>query len=271
MRFLKGGLRFFLVTAGIVVLTSFSIDASDALRGSQTALSLFADKATQSECPQGSALVELLDTRLCIDIYENSVAEACPVQQPVGPLDTKQNIDTAGCTSVSQSDVMPWTQVTYHQAKTLCAKRDMRLPSADEWYEGALGTPDAGVCNVAGTAASTGAYTECVSARGMYDAVGNMWEWVDAEAVDGQYQQRSLPPSGYVTTADGAGIALTTTESPDELHGNDYFWSDAQGTYGVIRGGFYGSEDDAGMFATHMKIENSFAGVATGFRCVKNM
>lgn len=271
MKLVKGGVRFFLVTVGIVMLTSFTIDATDTLRGSQSALSFLAGSALEEGCPEGTTQVDLSGKSICIDMYENSVGEGCGVKNPTVSLETKANIETESCQAVSVPKAIPWTQVTYHQAKELCVKKGMRLPSALEWYEAALGTPDSEACNTDGSLTKTGSYTGCVSSRGIYDAVGNVWEWVDGEVVDGMYGNRTLPEDGYVQEVDIAGVATVTGGQESELYNSDYFWSDAEGTYAVIRGGFHGSRADAGLYSVHAKIEPSFAGTATGFRCVGDL
>ncbi len=271
MRWVLKPLRWIFVSVGIIVLTTFSIDATDALRGSQSAMSIFARNATESACPEGMSKVDLASGALCIDLYENSIGEACPVAAPSSLMDTKANIDATTCTSVSAPDVSPWTYVSFHQAKTLCAARGARLPTALEWYEAALGTPDNGACNTNGGGAQVGSHSDCVSARGMYDMVGNVWEWIDGEVVDGNFDGKPVPTEGYVMEVDGAGVAIATDRNASDLYNKDYFWSDTAGTYAVMRGGFYGSGSDGGVYAVHAKTAASFASAATGFRCVMNI
>ena len=39
----------------------------------------------------------------------------------------------------------------------------------------------------------------------------------------------------------------------------------------MIRGGFYGSEDDAGLYTANTSVETSFASQGVGFRCVEDI
>lgn len=272
MKFLRGGIRLVLVTVGVIMLTSFTIDATDSLKTSQSALSLFATSQLAEKCPTGTVQIDLVDGGICMDIYENSVGADCGIKEPVVGLETNANIAIDGCMPESKPGAAPWVHVSYHQAKTLCAKKGMRLPSANEWYESALGTPDQySECNTDGGLQETGKHKKCVSSRGVYDSVGNVWEWVDGVVQNGLYEGRTVPLKGYVTEADTAGIALQTDLAATALFGKDYFWSSASGTYAIMRGGFHGSQEDAGVYATHMNVTPSFAGAATGFRCVKSL
>ena len=87
--------------------------------------------------------------------------------------------------AVSLPSVMPAANVTWFQAQEACANAGKRLPTSAEWQVGANGTPDAGPdngstdCNSnTGSATPTGARASCVSARGAFDMVGNLDEWV---------------------------------------------------------------------------------------------
>ena len=87
--------------------------------------------------------------------------------------------------AASLPSTIPSTHITWFQAQAACANADKRLPSSAEWQVGANGTPDAGPdngitqCNSAsGQLVGTGSRSACVSARGAFDMVGNVEEWV---------------------------------------------------------------------------------------------
>jgi len=261
--------RSFAVIVGIIVLTSFTIDATDALNGSQSALSIFAKKVAETGCPSGMVQLDFADRSLCIDVYENSFAETCPHVRPGSAADTQRNVNDVDCSSVSQSKAIPAVFVTFHQAQNFCARRGGRLPNSYEWYDAALGTPDVNNgCNLNGSLTGAGVYEQCISARGAYDMIGNAWEWVDGQVVDGVLDGVALPPNGYVSEADRAGVAVRTENSPNELFNKDYFWSLPRGSLVMMRGGFYSSGTDGGLYSIHADIEPSFTSTAVGFRCV---
>lgn len=267
--FFKRSLQFISVTLGIIFLTSFSIDATDTLRGSQTALGILAKNMTDDSCQDGMVLVEKSDRSFCIDIYEASLSEGCIIKNPASINDTAHNMAQKNCLPVSVAGQLPWTAVARPQAAELCAKAGKRLPTAEEWFLGALGTSDGSVCNLDGELHKTGEFNDCVSGVGAFDMVGNVWEHTSETVVDGVYQGRKLPPAGYISLVDESGVALETGVEPSVIYHDDYFWSRESGYFTLIRGGFYGSGTDGGVYTAHAQTDQNFASGAIGFRCVK--
>lgn len=269
---LKNGARYIAVTVGIILLTSFSIDATDTLRGSQTALGIFADKVLQDSCPKDMVLIEGETHRFCLDIYEASPSTDCSYQKPGNVSETAVNISDADCLAVSTIDAVPWTFVAKSQAEQLCAKSQKRLPTAAEWYQGSLGTPDnRTVCNLASDLSMTGSWLDCRSGFGIYDMIGNVWELIAVSVNNGVYDNRTIPNEGFVDEVDDAGIATMTISEPNDIYNQDYFWSSSEGQVVMMRGGFYGSRSDGGIYATHAQSNQNFASAAVGFRCAKSL
>lgn len=93
--------------------------------------------------------------------------------------------------------MLPTTNVTYGQAEKLCAKRNKRLCSEQEWQRAATGPEnfpygyggrfESGRCNtpqLVGAAwvggrslAPSGAFSKCSNGYGLHDMIGNVWEW----------------------------------------------------------------------------------------------
>jgi formylglycine-generating enzyme required for sulfatase activity len=265
--------RFLFVGVGIIILTSFGIDAADTITGSQTALGILAKKVTNSQCPKEMLEYQIGERKMCVDIYEVGVGESCLFLEPKSNKDTAINEANPKCQAVSKEAGMPWTFVALPQAKALCAKAGKRLPSALEWYMAALGTPDnLDVCNLSGGAVNqTGESPDCHSGVGAKDMIGNVWEWVDSDINDAMLDGRGLPLEGYVSEVDQGGVATLTSLSPSVVFNEDYFWAGSFGRYAMMRGGFYGSKSDGGLYAVHAKTEGTFASGAVGFRCVKDL
>lgn len=265
--------RIFLVVLASVLLTSFTIDATDTFRTSQTALGILAAKVTEASCPSGMVEVAGETNSFCVDEYEVGVGEDCVIAKPNSAKDTAANAADADCEPVSEAGVSPWTNVAQPQAVAICAKVGKRLPTAKEWYLAALGTPDnQELCNLTnGSVAESGAWSSCRSGAGAFDMVGNVWELVEGRVSDAVYDGRGLPVEGYVAEINEAGVAYQTQTEPNVVYNGDYFWSGSYGQYVMMRGGFYGSRNDGGVYAVHAKTEPSFASASVGFRCVVNL
>lgn len=267
--------RWLLVTVGVIVLTSITVDATLSPSGiSQSALGILASRAVPEEqCPEGMVLVASSEQKLCVDIFEASPGNDCPTIPVQNALDTRANIAAGACSASSASGMLPWGFATFHQAKELCAKAGKRLPTSEEWYAFSLGTPDEkgnATCNIKSETLRAGKEEDvCVNSYGVHDAIGNAWEWTDATVVNGLYKDTALPESGYVVSADQHGLAtLTQNDAANPDFRSDYFWSEKEGEFGILRGGFYGSGSDAGLYSVHAKTPLSFASGAIGFRCV---
>lgn len=272
IKWLRSSARFILVTVGIVLMTSFTIDATDTFRDSQTALGILTTKMVEGSCPADMALIDSGDERFCLDLYEASPSKNCIYTKPGNINETAINISDADCMAISVPKATPWTFVAWSQAEQLCAKNQKRLPTASEWYRGGLGTPDStDNCNLSGELAVTGKYSSCHSGVMAYDMIGNVWEYINGDVVDGIYNERTLPREGYVELVDDSGIATQTRDQPNVIYNQDYFWSQSTGEFIMMRGGFYGSRSDGGIYATHAQSNKNFASAAVGFRCVKSL
>lgn len=265
----KNGVRFLLVTVGIVVLTSLSIDATDMLQGSQSALGILADRTTGG-CPDGMTPVNSQGERFCIDMYEAGVGEDCPILSPGVSIESAQNLNNASCVPVSVENKKPWTNVARHQADALCARVGKRLPTSAEWYSAALGTPDSGDCNSEGALRNT-SESSCRSGAGAFDMIGNAWELVSSVVVDGVADGVVLASEGYVTKIDENGFPTESSDASEPIFNNDYVWTEPEGEFAVMRGGYYGGGDDSGVYAFHAKIDVNFSSNAIGFRCVQSI
>ncbi len=261
-----------MVICGALVVTALGIDASDTLTGrSGTMLGqLVGSTATEGVCPEGMIQVQAPTTFTCVDIYEASPGDSCAAINSRNPISFGEILADVSCSATSVSDSVPWRYVTREQAALACARSGKRLPTVQEWYQVALGTPDdENLCNIAtGELSESGTFSECISAAGIYDAVGNVWEWTTADVFNATYDGRPLPMEGFVTQVDSFGVAVATANKKNDFT-NDYFWSEPEGVFGMIRGGFYGSHEDAGVYAVQAATKPSTLGAAIGFRCVK--
>jgi formylglycine-generating enzyme required for sulfatase activity len=282
LRFILKALQTFLVITGAILLSTLAINAADSLKNPSSSLlaGALSSIVKTSNCPVGMVYVGAPKGGYCIDAYEASAGETCAYHVPGNQSETRANLDFATCLPASAKGAIPWRNVSQDQAAAACAKAGKRLPTNEEWFFAALGTPDpsenfgSSGCNVnknwgAPDAGKTGAGADCVSPLGAYDMIGNVWEWVGETAKEGKYANSPLPEAGYVKGSDEKGIPSETGADADENYHRDRFWLVKTGTRGMFRGGFFGSGADAGVYTLHAEMSPSFVGTAVGFRCVK--
>jgi hypothetical protein len=162
--------------------------------------------------------------------------------------------------AVSLPGVTPSAFITWFQAQQACKNAGKRLPSNAEWQAAVAGTPDPGPdngttdCNTNSTlkAALTGSRRSCVSARGAFDMVGNLSEWV------ADWMPRS--------TVCGAW-------SPDVSLMGDFQCLAGAATTGepgaLLRGGGFLNGSDAGPLTVLGFLEPSAWDSVFGFRCAR--
>jgi formylglycine-generating enzyme required for sulfatase activity len=166
--------------------------------------------------------------------------------------------------AVSIAGVKPARALTWFQAVAACENARKRLPSNGEWQAAVQGTPDPGpdddatTCNTTNDGAAnepvlTGSRAACVSSRGAFDMVGNLFEWVEdwvPRSVGFGAWNAGVSPTGDTQGLDGAA----TTGEPGAF----------------LRGGNFGSGTSAGPLSILAGIEPSRSGDSgIGFRCAR--
>lgn len=225
---------------------------------------------------------------LCVDLYESSVweisaddallirevqrgriAEASELVD-AGAKPRGANVDDygddcpttgQGCANlyaVSIPGVLPAQHTSWFQALQACTNSGKRLLTNAEWQAAAMGTPDPGTDN--GTSdcainspalARTGQREDCVSARGAYDMVGNLNEWVADWTTNSNMCTNWTTEAGYPGndgTCWGQPPVGAALPSP------------------ILRGGSHADGLGAGVFAT---FSGSPSRGGIGFRCAR--
>jgi hypothetical protein len=259
--------KILVVICGSVLLTTVVIEASDTLYGSGGSLMARLISYEEPVCPMGMTHMPAALTFTCVDTFEASAGPSCVTADPANQFDTELNLARKECLPVAEEYNVPWRYITREQAAIACVRAGKRLPTAGEWYQFSLGTTPEG-CNINSLdVSSSNMYSACMSAAGVFQTVGNVWEWVQDDVIEGRYNDRNLPESGFIQQVDKNGVATLTNETLDKASG--YLWMNKEGSYGMIRGGFYGSKADAQVYTVHAQTPPTFLGNGLGFRCVK--
>lgn len=267
------GLKEIIVVIIAVVLTTLGIKASDGYFGSE-------GSKNTGPCSDDMVFITSPTGGFCIDKYEASPSEKCSNSEPLSQEDTRTNLNYKECSAVSVAGKKPWRNISQNQAVMACAKSGKRLPTNKEWFQASLGTPDLDSgwqeddCNVkknwADNPGATGSGQNCISSAGVYDMVGNVWEWIDGTIADGKFEDAELPESGYIAGVDANSMPIKTDkDNKDANYYNDYFWIKKSGIRTIARGGYWDNGEDAGQYAIYAVPDAAFAGSGVGFRCVK--
>ena len=273
-KILRLGERMVIIIA-VIAITAVVVKAVDQRRSED-----ITGNTGEDGCPSDMVFVPSAIGGFCLDKYEASAGDSCPISEPASQSDSRLNIDSSGCVPLSQSGAMPWRFISQNQAAQACAKAGKRLATNKEWQQAAWATPDPAAgwgpddCQVDSNwpdqPGKTGQAAHCKSSTGAYDMIGNVWEWVDETTDDGEIEGRQLPAGGYVLGVDKDGLPTETRpDAGDENYYFDYFWLKDSGVRGIARGGYWDNKEEAGQYALYAVAPPSYAGTGVGFRCAK--
>ncbi len=161
--------------------------------------------------------------------------------------------------ALSLPGVTPSAHMTWFQAQQACKNARKRLPTNAEWQAAVAGTPNPGPddgvtdCATAGVVlVPSGSRSECVSTDGVFDMVGNNWEWV-ADWVPLSTTTGSWP--GSVDSTGDYQLFVGASESGEPA--------------ALLRGGGQGNGAQAGPLAIVAGYGPSATANTVGFRCAR--
>lgn len=254
-----------------ITITALAVRAADDW---STHSWLAAVGSSAGSCGDHEVMLVLACKQVCLDQYEASANENCPLQAVASGPDNDTNLAVSGCAATTKPAAMPLRFASYSQASQYCAQAGKRLPTPKEWHQAVEPLSEQQGCNVTARppqirpAGANG----CATAANVYDLVGNVWEWVDAEVVQGSYQGRTVPASGYITLIDTSGVVVEThPTSSSPTFDTAYAWVREASVGGIVKGGFYGSGNDAGRYAQQVGLPLDTQTAGIGFRCIRDL
>lgn len=176
--------------------------------------------STPAACPVGMSPVPSESSEYCISTYEVTVTEGVATSEP-GVMSTTGLTYFEALEICAATPAMSETgeKLGYQRLATLQEWEDAgdgvigeggtRFPWGDEFDATKCATQDENGDQVLASAVPNGTYPDCVSVFGVYDQIGNEWEWSDPGIlVDEVGFLEARAAEGVVLRVEGSAIYL---------------------------------------------------------------
>jgi hypothetical protein len=191
------------------------------------------DTGWTGPCPPRMVLMK----DFCIDPFENTL-DAEDLASALGPYDQSDVWPDTSTTAVALPllGMIPTVDLSWYQAYGACLATGKHLCTVTEWQtacgEGMLPWGESPlpeeVCAIPAADGTTewtelqptGSLSECRSPEGVYDQIGNAWEWADPESVvDGVPQAAKLGGAFYAGPGNAGCQIPPMLDHPPEFSG----------------------------------------------------
>ncbi|MDP3026764.1 MAG: SUMF1/EgtB/PvdO family nonheme iron enzyme [Nanoarchaeota archaeon] len=271
--------------------------------GSNVSLNNLSWEYQRIQCSGNMSYINKLNG-YCIDQYEASMQSSNSTAMG-NSTDVANRNAPGSMPAASKPFSVPWVGISANSARTACTNAGKHLCTSEEWLAAAningivynlptgaatataipSGASDSAACNtyeaadcdsqsmnssyvigVGGDACNTGNKTSCVSVEGVYDMVGNVWEWTN-ETVGYSKPCEPVGTAGYCYW--NSTNFINTTNSATAVYGNDgvYFLANTVSGYAVLRGGRWEYGARAGPFCAGLGDAPTDTNNYIGFRC----
>lgn len=168
-------------------------------------------RAQGGRCPEGMVPVPTFGPSVCVEPYEARLDHATTKGAPA----------PQGIHHASAAGQLPSEHVSYRQAKGICERAGRHLCTAAEFQDICDGQPGPGgrpyawgwyyrgdICPLnfkpspQAHVYAAGSWPGCVTPEGVYDLVGNLWEWVDPQLPEGVPPKAGKMGSSFYSGAD---------------------------------------------------------------------